>query len=187
MNDLRAPFLSLVAAALLAGPSRAAEPAPTYNRDVRPILAENCFACHGPDKAARKANLRLDIREEAIKAGVIVPGEAKASPLVVRTRAANPKRVMPPPASHKKLTAAQKDVLARWVAAGAEYEAHWSLLAPKRPALPALKDASRARNPIDYFVLERLEKRGLSLAPEADRRALARRVSLDLTGLPPKA
>src|SRR5262249_34469399 len=145
------------------------------------------FACHGPDKAARKGNLRLDIRDEAVKAGAIVPGEAKASPMIVRISAANPKRVMPPPSSHKKLTAEQRAVLPHWVAAGAEYEPHWSFVAPKRPALPGVKDASGARNPIDRFVRAKLEKRGLTPAPEADRRTLARRVSLDLTGLPPKA
>ena len=164
---------------------RAAESGPEYNRDIRPILAENCFACHGPDKAARKADLRLDIREEAIKAGVIVPGKPDKSPLVERIFSDDPGEKMPPPKSHKKLTPAQKDLLKRWIAGGAEYQPHWSFIAPRRPELPAVKNAAWVRNPIDRFILTELEKRGLQPAPEADRRTLARRLSLDLTGLPP--
>src|SRR6516165_1187460 len=127
-----------------------------YNRDVRPILAENCFACHGPDSAARKAGLRLDRRDDAMKADVIVPGKPEQSPLVERIFAED-----------------------------AEYQAHWSFIAPKRPPLPAVKKTNWVRNPIDYFILAELEKRGLEPAPEADRRTLARRLSLDLIGLPP--
>jgi hypothetical protein len=158
---------------------------PEYNRDVRPILAENCFACHGPDSAARKAGLRLDRREEAIKAEAIVPGDPDKSGVIERVFATEPGRMMPPRKAHKKLTAAQKETLRRWVAAGAEYQAHWSLIAPKRPPLPAVRDAGWVRNPVDAFVLAALEKQGLRPAPEADRRTLARRLSLDLTGLPP--
>ncbi len=156
-----------------------------YNRDVRPILAENCFACHGPDSAARKAGLRLDQRDDAVKIGAIAPGKPKESALVERITANDPKQVMPPPKSHKKLTAAQKDVLTRWIAEGAEYQLHWSLLAPKRPPLPKVKNEAWARNPIDHFILAELEKRGMKPNPEADRRTLARRLSLDLIGLPP--
>jgi mono/diheme cytochrome c family protein len=156
-----------------------------YNRDVRPILAENCFACHGPDSAARKAGLRLDRRDDAVKAEAVVPGKPDQSALVERIFSDDPGQRMPPPKTHKKLTAAQKDALRRWIAAGAEYQPHWSLIAPKRPQPPAVKNAARVRNPIDAFVLAELEKRGLQPAPEADRRALARRLSLDLIGLPP--
>jgi hypothetical protein len=156
-----------------------------YNRDVRPILAENCFACHGPDSAARKADLRLDLRDEAVKAGAIVAGQPDKSALVQRVISDEKDEIMPPPRTKKKLTAAQKDVLRRWIAAGAEYQAHWSFLAPKRPPLPAVRNASWVRNPIDHFVLAELEKHGLTPAPEADRRTLARRASLDITGLPP--
>jgi mono/diheme cytochrome c family protein len=164
---------------------RAAEAVPAFNRDIRPILAENCFACHGPDKPARKAHLRLDVREDAIKSGAITPGKPDRSALVERIFADDPHQVMPPPKTLKKLTPAQKDLLKRWIAAGAEYQPHWSLIAPKRPALPVVKKTSWVRNSIDHFILAELEKRGLEPAPEADRRALARRLSLDLIGLPP--
>ena len=156
-----------------------------YNRDVRPILAENCFACHGPDSAARKAGLRLDQRGDAIKMGAITPGKLKESALIERITSSDPKEVMPPPKTRKKLTAVQKEILKRWIAEGAEYQLHWSLLAPKRSPLPAVKNKAWVRNPIDQFILAELEKRGLQPAPEADRRTLARRLSLDLVGLPP--
>jgi Protein of unknown function (DUF1553)/Protein of unknown function (DUF1549)/Concanavalin A-like lectin/glucanases superfamily/Planctomycete cytochrome C len=175
---------------LLSGPTlpRAAEPPPTapqYNRDIRPILAESCFACHGPDKNARKAKLRLDVREDAIKAGAIVPGKPSESELVTRINATDPSEAMPPAKSHKTLTPAQKKILEGWIAAGAEYQPHWAFIPPTRPALPPVKNAGWVRNPIDRFILADLEKRGLSPSPEADRRTLARRLSLDLTGLPP--
>jgi hypothetical protein len=156
-----------------------------YNRDVRPILAENCFACHGPDSASRKAGLRLDDRDAAIKMQAIAPGKAKESALIEHIFSSNPKAIMPPPKTNKKLTAAQKEILKRWIEQGAEYQLHWSLIAPKRPALPTVKNNAWVRNPIDRFVLAELEKRGLEPSPEADRRTLARRLSLDLTGLPP--
>jgi hypothetical protein len=156
-----------------------------YNRDVRPILADNCFACHGPDSAARKAGLRLDRRDDAIKAKAIIPGKPAESGMIVRIHASNSKDRMPPATTLKSLISAQKETLTKWIAAGAEYQAHWSFIAPKRPELPAVKDEKWVRNPIDRFILADLEKRGLAPNPEADRRALARRLSLDLTGLPP--
>jgi mono/diheme cytochrome c family protein len=158
-----------------------------YNRDVRPILAENCFACHGPDSAARKADLRLDRLADATAMrngrAAIVKGKPAASELVKRITGDGP--LMPPRSSHKALTPEQIETLKRWVTEGAEYEPHWSFIPPKRPALPAVKDTRWVRNPIDRFVLARLEQAGLRPAPEADRRTLARRLSLDLTGLPP--
>jgi hypothetical protein len=157
-----------------------------YNRDVRPILAENCFACHGADSAARKADLRLDRRDDAIQAEAIVPGDVEKSALIERIFSENKARVMPPPKTKKQLTAAQKEVLKRWIAEGAEYEPHWSFIPPTRPALPTVKNSGWVRNAIDHFILAELEKRGLSPAPEADRRTLARRLSLDLTGLLPE-
>ena len=157
-----------------------------YNRDVRPILSENCFACHGPDSASRKAGLRLDRRDEAIKAKAIVPGSPGGSALVSRIHAADPMEQMPPPATKKKLTQQQREILSRWIAAGAEYQPHWSLIPPKKPALPEVKNNAWVRNPIDRFILARLEAAGLQPAPEADRQTLARRLSLDLIGLPPK-
>jgi hypothetical protein len=156
-----------------------------YNRDVRPILAENCFACHGPDSAARKADLRLDRRDEAIQSGAITPGKPDKSTLIERIFSEERGEQMPPPKTRKKLTAAQKEMLRRWIATGAEYQLHWSFLAPTRPPLPAVRNAAWVRNPIDRFVLAELQKQGLQPAPEADRHTLARRVSLDLTGLPP--
>ncbi len=169
---------------LLSGTARAAGK-PEYNRDIRPILAENCFACHGPDSAARKADLRLDRREAAIKAGAVTPGDLDASELIARLDTTNPKEVMPPPSLHKTLTREQKDALRRWIVAGAEYQLHWSLIPPARPSLPRVKNESWVRNPIDRFILAKLEEQGLRPAAEADRRTLARRLSLDLTGLPP--
>ncbi len=156
-----------------------------YNRDIRPILAENCFACHGADSAARKAELRLDRREKATEGMVIVPGKPKESELVTRILSTDPEEQMPPPKTKKSLTAEQKEILQRWIAEGAEYQPHWSFLPPNRPALPAVKEMAWVRNPIDQFVLAKLESLGLTPAPEADRRTLARRLSLDLTGLPP--
>ncbi len=180
--------LALVAlVGLVAGSAASAdEKKLKYNRDIRPILSENCFACHGPDSAARKAKLRLDQRDAAVEAEAIVPGKPDDSGAIQRVFATDESEVMPPPKSHKTLTAAQKETLKKWVAQGAEYELHWSLIAPTRPALPAVKDKAWVRNPIDAFVLAKLEKLGLKPAPEADRRTLARRLSLDLTGLPPK-
>jgi hypothetical protein len=175
----------LPAVALVIGPATAGEKL-QYNRDVRPILAENCFPCHGADSAARKAKLRLDDREVAVEKGSIVPGKPAESELLTRIMLAeDDEQLMPPKASHKKLTAAQKATLKRWIAEGAEYQAHWSFIPPTRPMLPVVKGVSWVRTPIDTFILAELEKRGLKPAPEADRRTLARRLALDLTGLPP--
>lgn len=156
-----------------------------YNRHIRPILAQNCFACHGPDSAARQADLRLDIREMAVKAGVIVPGKAEQSEVVRRIFSTDPDEMMPPPESHKKLSVEEKELIKRWVAAGAEYQPHWAFIPPKRSAVPEVKNPGWCRSPIDRFILARLEQAGLSPNPEADRRTLARRVWFDLTGLPP--
>jgi hypothetical protein len=157
-----------------------------YNRDVRPILAENCFACHGPDSAARKAKLRLDQRDAAVEMEAFVPGKPDDSELVKRLfLKESDKELMPPASSHKKLTAAQKDTLKRWVKEGAEYEQHWSFIPPKKPAVPKFDGNPWVRTPVDAFVLAELKKRGMEPAAEADRRTLARRLSLDLTGLPP--
>jgi mono/diheme cytochrome c family protein len=188
------------AAPTQAKPQAAAKPAATvkapapvgklrYNRDIRPILADNCFACHGPDSAARKAGMRLDKFADATAARkgseVIVPGNPVKSELIRRVTGQGP--LMPPPNGHKSLTAAQIATLKRWISEGAQYELHWAYQVPQRGTLPPVsaKNAGWVRNPIDRFVLARLEKEGLIPAPEADRRTLARRVSLDLTGLPP--
>ncbi|HTU23595.1 MAG TPA: DUF1553 domain-containing protein [Gemmataceae bacterium] len=179
-------FLCVLCDSVVSSSARAAEKKIEYNRDVRPILAENCFACHGADSAARKADLRLDRRDEAIKAEAIVPRDAEKSSLIERIFSDNKAQAMPPRKTKKHLTDAQKEILKRWIASGAEYQAHWSFIAPKRSTPPAVKNRSWIRNPIDRFILAELEKRGLPPAPEADRRTLARRVSLDLTGLPPE-
>ncbi len=175
-----------VVATLLAGPATAADKV-SYNRDIRPVLAETCFPCHGPDAAARKAKLRLDDRQAAIDKGVLAPGQVDDSELVARLfKDADDDQLMPPKNSHKSLSAEQKATLKRWVAEGAEYQSHWSFLPPIKPTPPAVTDAGWVRSPIDAFVLKELEKKGLAPAPAADKRTLARRWSLDLTGLPPK-
>ena len=169
-----------------------AEPEFLYNRDIRPILSENCFACHGPDSASRKAGLRLDRFADATAKRdggglpAIVPGDPINSELTRRIlKPEGDPLQMPPKSSHKSLTASQRRAVLLWIEQGAKYEAHWSYLPPKRPAVPKVKNAAWVRNPIDAFVLARLEKEGLTPAPEADRRTLARRLALDLTGLPP--
>src|SRR5262245_16236213 len=168
----------------------------SFNRDIRPIFSDTCFRCHGPDKNARKAELRLDIREEATKktkSGVIpiVPGKPEESEIVRRIFSNDDYEMMPPKESHKSLTPRQKETIKRWVAEGAKYEGHWAYRALDRPAIPDVSNSREPirnqpiRNPIDAFIQERLTRAGLQAAPEADRRTLIRRVSLDLTGLPP--
>ena len=180
---MRASCLCCVLA--VASATIAADPSIQYNRDVRPILAEACFKCHGPDSASRAAHLRLDQHDAAAAAGAIVPGKPDESEAIRRVESTDADEVMPPPAQQRQLTAPQKALLRRWVEAGAEYQPHWSYITPVRPPLPAVKQAAWVRNPIDAFVLAKLEEQGLEPAPEADRRTLARRLSLDLTGLPP--
>jgi hypothetical protein len=163
-----------------------ARPAIDFSRQIRPILAENCFACHGPDDKARKAKLRLDTKDGALgHAGLIVPGKADESELIARITSEEPSQHMPPAKSGKKLTAAQVELLRKWVDSGAPWSEHWAFVAPKWPALPTVKDAAWAREPLDRFILARLEAEGLKPSPEADRVALLRRVTFDLTGLPP--
>jgi hypothetical protein len=156
-----------------------------FNRDIRPILSDKCFACHGPDTTKLKRKLRLDVRDVAIKKGAIVPGKPGESELVRRIHAADAEERMPPVKSNKTLTAVEKDLLQRWIAAGADYQVHWAFVAPTRAALPAIKNVTWPRNPIDHFILARLEQLGLEPSAEAVRTALIRRLSLDLTGLPP--
>ena len=157
-----------------------------FNRDIRPIMAETCFRCHGPDKSSRMAGMRLDIRDEALKplrdgAVPIVPGDPQKSAIVQRVFA-DGARVMPPPYIHKELSASQKATIRQWVAEGAKYEGHWAYQPVQRAAAPAVAGAA---NPIDAFIQARLAREGLHPSPEADRRTLIRRVSFDLTGLPP--
>ena len=177
-------YLSLIMGALTAIPAAGAEKL-QFNRDVRPILAEYCFACHGPDSAARKADLRLDKRDAAVKAGAITPGDPKKSLAVERMFSAKASELMPPPKSHKVMKPAEKELLVRWIAEGAEYQAHWAFIPPTRPAMPKVSNDSWVKSPVDRFILAELDKAKLAPAPVADRRTLIRRLSLDLTGLPP--
>ncbi len=176
----------LCALALAALPAAAAI---DFQRDIRPILSDNCFACHGPDKNTRMAGLRLDSREDALaerKAGaVIVPGKPADSLLIRRIEHSNSALRMPPAQSHKSLTDAQKKTLRAWIEEGAPWREHWSFIAPKRTAPPEIKRESWVRNPIDRFILASLDAKGLEPAAEANRRTLIRRLALDLTGLPP--
>ena len=161
-----------------------------FNRDVIPVLSNNCFKCHGPDPDNRKAGLRLDIREVAIKPAesgsiAIVPGKPDDSELVHRIFSDDPDERMPSKESNKSLTETQKQILRRWIAEGAEYKPHWSFVAPRQAPLPSVKRTNWAKNPLDDFVLAKLAAEGLSPSPEADRYTLVRRLYLDLIGLPP--
>jgi len=168
------------------GPTTGADAQPEkvdFNRDIRPILSDACFHCHGPDKAKRKADLRLDTEEGARK--VIEPGKLDDSDLWHRISTKREAKQMPPPKSGRKLTASQVDLLRRWIEQGAVWQKHWSFIAPVRPEVPKVKNGTWVRNGIDPFILSRLEREGLAPSPEADRTTLIRRVTLDLTGLPP--
>ena len=170
----------------------AAEDGIGYNRDVRPILSDNCFHCHGPDAKKRKAGLALHDRALALATlrdsdgAAIVPGDVEASVMIARIRSDDADERMPPAKSHKQLSADQIATLERWIAAGAVYEPHWSYIAPTPPAPPAIAGAW-ARDDLDRFVRARLDRDGVAPQPEADRVALIRRLSADLTGLPPSA
>ncbi len=156
-----------------------------FSSQIRPILAQHCWTCHGPDENSRTADLRLDVREEAIAASAIVPNNSGASKLVERILSDDPESLMPPPASKKPLSAEQKQLLQRWIQQGAEYSKHWAFTIPANVEPPQLRDTSWASNPIDHFLGKRLEQEHLSPSPRADRATLLRRVTLDLTGLPP--
>lgn len=186
------PMAALMLIAQLSMPIEAAEPARKigFNRDIQHILSDNCFKCHGPDSASREADLRLDHREGAIAEldkgrHAIVPGHADQSELIARITNANPKDRMPPADSGKSLTAKQIELLKAWINQGAEYEPHWSFIAPVRPEVPKVEHADWPVNAIDNFVLARLEREGWTPSEPADRVTLIRRVTLDLTGLPP--
>src|SRR5262245_19914687 len=172
--------VSLVALFLIAWSGWSADRVIAFNRDVRPILSDKCFGCHGPDAAQKNIPLRLD-SEAAAKA--VVSGGSQAR-LLQRITSENRAVRMPPVYSGLNLSAAEIDTLRMWVEQGAKWERHWSLIVPQRPSLPNVKNRAWPRNAIDYFVLERLEREGLRPSAEASREALIRRVSLDLTGLP---
>jgi mono/diheme cytochrome c family protein len=188
-----APFVSWRKAD---APATAAAPAPnlpdtiSFNQHIRPIFVANCFRCHGADPGAREAELRLDRPEFAFAPRtngqpVIVRGDPGRSALVRRITSSDPETVMPPPETHKTLGPREIALLERWIKEGAAYEPHWAFIKPERPPLPVVRQAGPVSNPIDRFVLARLEEEGLTPNPEADRHTLIRRVTLDLTGLPP--
>ncbi|MCP4847488.1 MAG: DUF1553 domain-containing protein [Verrucomicrobiaceae bacterium] len=161
-----------------------------FNRDIRPILSSNCFLCHGPNAQDRKADLRLDTREGAVRVNdgvsAINPAKLEDSELLHRINSEDEDEVMPPPKSHKVLSAVEKSLLKQWVLSGAEYKDHWAFLSPVKAEVPQTGGKGlRVNNPVDSFVLKRLEEEGLRQSPEADRRTLIRRVTYDLTGLPP--
>lgn len=182
---------SLVVTGLLLGTSIAhAETVPDFSREILPLFSENCFACHGPDAAHREAKLRLDdeanAKLERDTGTAIVPGSSDDSALYYRITADDPEEIMPPPDSHKTLTTAQKDMVRRWIDAGAQWGLHWSLAPLIRPDVPAHSESrDQTKNPIDAFVRATLARENLASSPEASRHALIRRLTLDLTGLPP--
>ncbi len=180
-------FGALAVIAILTTTGRGAETKPIdFNRDVRPILSDKCFQCHGPDEETLEAGLRLDLRESATGEGAIVPGQADASELVARILATDPDDVMPPPKVKKPITPAEAEILRRWIAEGAEYAGHWAFEPVADAEPPVVADRTRwARNEIDRFVLAALERDGIEPSPEADPHTLARRLSLDLVGLLP--
>jgi hypothetical protein len=160
-----------------------------FNRDVLPILSDNCFMCHGPDGNRRMASLRLDTKEGifADRGGyqVIVPKNSAGSKLFQKISSNDDSYRMPPPTANRRLTQVQIELIKRWIDEGANYSEHWAYIVPQRPPVPQVQNKTWVRNPIDNFVLARLESEGLHPSPEADRATLLRRVSFDLTGLPP--
>lgn len=181
-------FLILLIAILFGSAIDANEPEKLqFNRDIRPLLSDRCFTCHGPDKAGRKADLRLDNRDAAVKAGVIDLKNLSESEILARIESSDPEEIMPPPRLKKPLTDSEKAVLKNWVEQGAEYQPHWAFVpVPKEVKTPEIsEDSDWVQNPVDMFVLKRLQKENLQHALPSDRATWLRRVSFDLTGLPP--
>ncbi|MCC6231066.1 MAG: PSD1 domain-containing protein [Verrucomicrobiales bacterium] len=183
-------WMVLVSLLTTAVASRADESAPQFNRDIRPILSDNCFACHGFDPKHRKGGLRLDVAEGAYGTGksgevAIKPGQLEASAVWKRITTEDADEAMPPRDSHKSLSAEQRETLRRWIQAGAPYQRHWAFETPVKAEPPATPELARLPNPIDRFLRARLAREGIGPSPEASREVLIRRVSFDLTGLPP--
>ncbi|MEM0895611.1 MAG: PSD1 and planctomycete cytochrome C domain-containing protein [Verrucomicrobiota bacterium] len=189
---MSAPLKGIVLSFLLVAGNVEAEThgAVDFARDVQPILSENCFHCHGPDAADRKAGLRLDTQDGAFADlggyAAVIPGDVDKSELIARITAHGSNDMMPPAKSNRLLTRQQKDLLVRWVEEGAAWADHWAFVAPERPGLPRASDPAWNLNPIDQFIYRRLEREGLQPSPPADYRTLHRRLHLDLTGLPPE-
>ncbi|MBL8889100.1 MAG: PSD1 domain-containing protein [Planctomycetaceae bacterium] len=156
-----------------------------FNREIRPILSENCFYCHGQDANHRAADLRLDVAEAAFSFGAIVPHDPEASPLIERILDTDPETQMPPPSSNRSLSSEQKELLRRWIAQGAPYQQHWAFIPPARTELPIVDDSAWNQNPIDRFVWSLATKNGLRVSPPADKEMLIKRLYSDLIGLPP--
>lgn len=168
----------------------AAESQLSYNKDIRPILADHCFACHGQDEKSRKGGLRLDVRKDALKGGkskkpAIAPGEPEQSEIIARVVAHDEDNVMPPPDQKNPVSKVQIETLKRWIREGAGYQGHWAYIAPVRPEPVESDRIGQALNAVDQFVIARLEREGLKLSPEARPEVLVRRVALDITGIPP--
>ncbi len=177
-------WLAIVFAVGIRGVATAEEPV-DFNRDIRPILSENCFYCHGQDAGKRQADLRLDIAENALEAGAFVPGKAAESELIARVRSTDPEQQMPPPKSNRKVSAEQIKLIERWIDEGAKYSNHWAYNPPVRPTPPTVMQNDWVRTPIDRFVLAKLEAADLAPSPEADKVTLIKRLHADLVGLPP--
>ncbi len=190
-RDGRSPGLALAVTAVIAMSTSMVQARETisFSDSIRPLLADHCIQCHGPDDQTREADLRLDKREGLFGGdgteGVIIPGNPDASELIARILTTDEDDIMPPPETKKPLSESQKALLQEWVAAGAPFEEHWAFVTPEEPAIPARTPTSFHENPIDYFVESRLAELGMEPSPEADRRTLIRRATLDLTGLPP--
>ena len=184
LQKQRILLAALMLSLAIAATARADAPI-EFNRDIRPILSENCLYCHGQDGNKRKADLRLDVRDVAIETGAIVPGNAGASVLLERIHSTDAEVLMPPPTSNRRLSDEQKKLLERWIAAGAVYQPHWTFTAPLRPTIPAVGRPEWVRSVIDNFVLAGLEVAKLEPSPEADSVTLIRRLHTDLIGLPP--
>ncbi|HAC92522.1 MAG TPA: hypothetical protein DCF63_18115, partial [Planctomycetaceae bacterium] len=164
----------LLLAAVAAAPSKGQDRL-SYNRDVRPILADKCFSCHGADSAARKADLRLDQRDNALEMQAVVPGDIEASQLIARLVTDDQHELMPPPEIKKPITPTEIAILKQWIQEGAQYEAHWSFIKPQRPALPEVQNIQWIKNPIDRFVLSKMASLGLQPAQPADASTMIRR------------
>jgi hypothetical protein len=189
--QLHAKIAAAILVSSLLGACGGGQPAPDFNWEVRPILSNNCFRCHGPDEDAREAGLRLDLRDTAIAEladtegkAAIVPGDAAASELIRRVSSSDPDVVMPPPATHLALSLDEIEVLSRWIDAGAEYQPHWAFIPPADPPPPSTPHDAGIANDVDRFIRARLDEHGLEPAPEADRETLIHRATFTLTGLP---
>jgi len=158
-----------------------------FNKQIRPILTQHCLACHGPDAASRKADLRLDIESAALASGFIVAGNTKQSELINRINSTDNELIMPPAEHNKPLSAESKKLLTQWINEGARWEKHWAFIKPSRPTVPQITNSTWAKNQIDHFILRKLSKLSLTPNPAADAYTIARRAALDTTGLPPQA